>query len=519
MDMKYIFVIVFIFVILILNTNTLVSSELSEKFSPIKESYNSLVNKLTNDGNSKMSYETTAERPAGEDSGTFIQPGETSSGRYYITAAGGIQDTPKTLAGSNLSSTVRQNGSSLATGTKSGEYVTASHFYRNPELQPTRAGKTFNDIYSRKKGCDKPGELECVVNNLENAFAIEDYVIDENNRRSDNGALYGGQNPKTLIPPMMSRPMYSMDWRNSSMAVPNIINGTSNENLHLSGYLSKSDISSWDDEDRMKHVELKKNAEGDFIEDFNQARHSEEATIEHYNINNPSAVEYKEKDWSDYVKLSKGYNKGQLQKSGFPSNLPQGNCGQNERMKLYNDMLFTSNVQPGVKYRQNLIEQVNANSGISFQQQFLPRTITEVGDGILVEDHDPESAPELPKIYEKSIPSVDNVYDPRFNGYGDQTRSYVDDVTGQPRYVYDDINNVKMPNYLVRSKLDVFNFADTYGIAEPHGKSLNEMRGDAERAFLDSSIAHRNDLTVKLMRKSNAADWQRRQAPLGPHHR
>lgn len=510
-----------------MNPDAPIRAEIRQHLSPVKEGYNALINTLTNDGGAKKLYVQESTQYSGKDNGFFAQPGEmNANGTSSITKVGGVRVQPVTFADSNSQSKYNHNG---MPGGKTGEYIQQSKSASKPRVR-------FNDIYSRKKGCDKKGQLKCAVENMENAYAIQTYTVDEQNRQSPNTAMYSGQNPKTLIPPMVTRPMYSLDWRNNSLAVPNRINGASNENLHLSGYLSSADISNWEDEDRMRGVALHRDVDGDVIENFSPQESSSTKTafrdrpidqkimnprgnprdyiVENYNINNPDRVEYKEKDWSDAVNMSSGYNTGQFQKNDFPNNLPQGNCGQNEKLKEYNDRLFTTTVQPGTYYKHDVAEQINSNAGISFQQQFLPRTIKEVPGGTLYEDHDPENCPVLPAIFEKVEPNIDNVYDPRFNGYGDQTRNYVDDVTGQPRFVYDDINNVKMPNYITRNKLDTFNFGSRYGIAEPHGKSLNDIRGLAESAFLNDSTAHRDDMTVKLMRKTNAAVWQRRQAPI-----
>ena len=541
MDMKYVFIIIIIFIIIFLSMNphTPISAGIRERLSPVKEGYNALVNNITNDGGAKKLYTRESTQAEGNDNGLVAQPGKlNTNGTASITRAGGIVVRPLTVEGSNVQTNFNQNGLAINSNAKTGEYLKAPQFYSQ-----TPSGQ-FNDIYSRDKGCSEKGQLACAVENLENPYSIPTYTIDEQNRSSPNTLLYSGQNPKTLIPPMVTRPMYSVDWRNNSLSVPNIINGASNENLYLSGYLSKNDISVWEDEERMKSVSLSRDDEGDVIEnyspphasvndktipekirattarppqmqrDMNPRGNPRDYIVENYNIDNPARSEYKEKDWSDMVNMSNGYNAGQFARNDFPNNLPQGNCGQNEKLKAYNDRLFTSTIQPGTFYKQDIIDQVNANAGISFQQQFLPRTIKEVQGGTLYEDHDPETYTVLPAIFEQIEPSIDNIYDPRFNGYGDQTRNYVDAVTGQPRFVYDDINNVKMPNYITRNKLDTFNFGSRYGVAEPQGKSLNDIRGKAESAFLEDSIAHRDDLTVKLMRKSNSAEWQRRQAPI-----
>ena len=120
----------------------------------------------------------------------------------------------------------------------------------------------------------------------------------------------------------------------------------------------------------------------------------------------------------------------------------------------------------------------------------------------------------MPSVVIPPHASADNIYDPRFTGYGTSYRNYVDNVTGQPRFPYDDINAKRMPNYIVRSKIDTHNFADTYDSMQNTGLSLNDIRGKAQSAFLDDTTSHRNDITSKLMRKTNSEMWQRRIAPI-----
>ena len=304
---------------------------------------------------------------------------------------------------------------------------------------------------------------------------------------SKNNRLQGGANPKTLIPPMISRPCYGSDWRNTNMVVPNIINGSNNEDLYKSGYLSR-------DDDIQKDV------------------------VECYSVieNGPSNVDYVEKSWSDKINMADGYEK---MDSKFPSNLPQGNCGRDKLFDDYNMRLFTQTVQPGVYYKNDIIEPINSNIGISFQQEFLPRTFNDVDNGLLIEDHDPNDAPEPAIVMTIDRPDVNNTYDPRFNGYGTSYRNYVDPVVGDTRYPYDDINAIKMPNYVSRSKIDTHNFADSYGPMQNSGLSLNQIRSKAEKSFLEDTGAFRIDMMSKLMRKTNSEMWQRRVAPISGSQR
>lgn len=314
-------------------------------------------------------------------------------------------------------------------------------------------------------------------------------VVVNKNMVSQNHQLEGGANPKTRVPPMITRPMYSLDWRANSMIVPNEINGQTNENLYLSGYLSPNEDPSRDKINFAKKTDIIENYDGD--------------------------IQYGTKQWSDYVNASQGYDPKQLIDSKFPANLPQGSYARNKEFTDYNTNMFTQTVQPGVYYKDNVIEPVNANIGISFQQQFLPRTYSQSNTGLEIVDHDPNFAPPPDTIIEPvEEPNIYNVYDPRTHGYGTSYRNYVDNVTGQARFPYDDINAIKMPNYVVRSKIDTHNFGDTYGPIQNRGINLDDIRDKAQTAFLEDSLSFRNDMMTRLMRKRNAELWQLRQSPL-----
>ena len=114
--------------------------------------------------------------------------------------------------------------------------------------------------------------------------------------------------------------------------------------------------------------------------------------------------------------------------------------------------------------------------------------------------------------------SETDIYDPRFNGYGTSYRAYEDEFIGQTRFYYDDINAVRMPNYITRSNIDNLPFADKYGpIPEGHSNGNSNtcnMRKLANNGFLNSALQHRADISQKLMRKRNNELSQRRQAPI-----
>lgn len=112
-------------------------------------------------------------------------------------------------------------------------------------------------------------------------------------------------------------------------------------------------------------------------------------------------------------------------------------------------------------------------------------------------------------------PTIYNTYDPRFNRYGSDNRNYYDAQQGSQKYFYDDINAIKMPNYITRNKLDcaISPYADAYGKIDSGNISLFNARCVAEGAWVDNNLAYRNDLMKSLMRKRNEEMVQKRQAP------
>ena len=442
-------------------------------------SQNYLEGQCNNEGAS--TYETI-ENQRGCDSSPYVpEPGVNPGNKEYK-----LRNPDIILGSDNVSQT---------------QYIATKNYYIKDPIVP-------NLKYTRASDKCTTRKADCLLT-ASNPSNIPPFVVGEKGYVSANYKIVGPQNPKTKVPPMITRPMYSLDWRKSSMVVPNMINSSTNENLYLSGYLSPEDIP----RSRVEDINDETN------EDINDVSNSEtienyEDIVENYAVNAPEAVEYDKKTWSDMIDKEYGYSKTQFTESGFPNNLPQGNCGRDPIMKEYNKNLFTQTVQPGVYYRDDIIEPINSNIGISFQQQFLPRTFQEVDNGLLIEDHDPNLAPKLPMVVSTPRPDDANIYDPRFTGYGTSYRNYVDPVTGQPRFPYDDVNAKRMPSYIVRSKIDTHNFADTYDSVQNKGLALNDIRAKAQSAFMDDTTSHRDDIMSKLMRKTNAEAWQRRSAPI-----
>lgn len=221
------------------------------------------------------------------------------------------------------------------------------------------------------------------------------------------------------------------------------------------------------------------------------------------------------------INITCGYDKNNPFKSGLPTNFAAPNCIKDERMKTYNENLFTQIIEPGVYTRSEVLETPNANIGISLAQPFEPVTYRKDKSGVLYTQHDPNLITEViePNVdFCDDEPTIYDVYDPRCVGYGTSYRAYNNEFIGQPRFMYDDIDAVRMPNYLSRNNIDHLSYADTYGPMKPCESEGNintpDIRNMANQSFMNSTIQFRTELQERLMRKANNIAWQQRLAPI-----
>lgn len=375
---------------------------------------------------------------------------------------------------------------------------------------------------------------------------------------SRNKLLTGPPHPRTFTKPVIVDPAYDLDaWRDNNNIVFSQINKQTNEDLYFSGvepstccgnlenayripdefesniireptktpnYFNKEEIIepisenfTYDNQRRFniqghknKIPEQITNKYGDFMDTLKS-----EVDID---LNTKITENYI--DYPGGVNRQCGYNPTQVYNSNLPSNYPASNCEQISNVANYNKNLFTQIIQPGVYYNSDVIEPINSNIGISFNQQIEPTTCQFTNDGgILYKAHDPSMVkvvrPNDRDNISNSI-SNDNIYDPRSNGYGTSYRSYTHDVTGQTRFMYDDIDAIRMPNYITRSNIDFENYADSYGtLKEENGNPNNSnIRALAQDSWLRNSLQFRNDLTLARSRKQLAREWQQKTAPI-----
>lgn len=398
---------------------------------------------------------------------------------------------------------------------------------------------------------------------------------------SNNQKLAGPANPKTKIPVVVVPPAAALDyWGANNLVTYTAINQETNTDLYASGYAvseccgKQTEGKCWGP-DTEKNPQIPTVVEGfsDIIEDFdvpkpvvqkavipsttpqtqrerfgpnprqNQRENFtvpkpvvQKAFIPSLQNNNQGQItenyEYPylktgndrwgivQQNQPGWVNTSCGYNPEQVFTSNLPSNLAVGNCQKSAQMADYNKNLFTQNIGPDVYSISQVNEPINSNIGISFQQQLEPVTCKYDKNGLTYTEHDPRIIE--PAIAEPNLAVIDpvtesNVYDPRFSGYGTSYRAYNDKLLGQTRFMYDDINSVRMPNYISRSNIDHQPYADHYGPIpkgdEYGNKNTASIRQLANDSWLRGSLQFRTSLQQSLMRKRNNELWQLRSHP------
>jgi hypothetical protein len=359
------------------------------------------------------------------------------------------------------------------------------------------------------------------------------------NHVSANQQLAGGANPKTRVPPLVAAPSHDLDsWRNNDFVVHSQINKETNFDAEKSGYNcgilpTRCEDCVVPDQPEVKvtlnEVTLNGSVVECFRDDFNfstggrrgldseQRRQIIRDLINDLRDNEP--------------KKHKPYIRRHVRGVFLDRNLGAVNdveideiieevAGKSDDNVCFEsprrDNILTQTLQPGVFQKSHIGEPIQSNIGISYTQAWGPTEVQETNDMIKYTMRDPKNTTITPQIKEKVIGQDHaNVYDPRFTGYGTSYRSYTDQLTGRPKFFYDDVDAITMPNYVTRSKVDVFPWANTYGpdkmMSQCEGAEYRQL---ANNAFADSTLTFRTELQERLMRKRNAELWQRRAAPI-----
>ena len=383
-------------------------------------------------------------------------------------------------------------------------------------------------------------------------------IIPDQTFISSNQRLVGKANPKTLVAPVIAPPSHDWEnWKDNDFVFPSAINEKRTQDFYGSGYYT-SDEPVKPKQPVIEHYKprlLPSQPRQPYYENTYATPQTPIDVLGQYNGDWPNPINNGNNMGSNSVVPKDFLRKKemrQMESSNFsetdgvlkypgdvnrscvydpsninynlPSNFMAGNCERNDNVKELNEELFTSTVTPGVYYKSQIVEPLNSNIGISFDQQMPPRQVsTDKMGNVTYTALDPslyEPIPYVDKIDYGTAPY--EVYDPRSNGYGTSYREYEHELTGQPRFYYDDVNTARRPNYITRTNIDHLLKADSYGTVQSTNDIMSRncnSRQIAEQGILDNTIEHRTDLMTRTMRKKNAEMWQRRLAPLSAYRR
>lgn len=364
---------------------------------------------------------------------------------------------------------------------------------------------------------------------------------------SKNQRLAGPPNPKTLVAPVIAPPCYDWEyWKENDFVFPSAINEKRTQDYYGSGYFTSDEPLIEKYEPKMLPTKPSQPYyENKYVTPQNPidvlGKYNGKYPYDIHNGNDMGSSVVVPKDFQSHLDQpiydAKQFRKtnGVQQYSGdvnrsctydptnidfdLPTNYMAGNCERNDRVKELNNELFTSTITPGIYYKNQIIEPLNWNVGISFDQQIPPRqkSVDKAGN-ITYTALDPSLYEPIPNVDHTDYGTAPNeVYDPRTNGYGTSYREYEHKITGQPRFYYDDVNAVRRPNYIIRTNIDHLLKADSYGIVEDTNNIMSRncnSRKIAEEGIVDDTLSFRTDMMTRLMRKKNSEMWQQRLAPL-----
>ena len=203
---------------------------------------------------------------------------------------------------------------------------------------------------------------------------------------------------------------------------------------------------------------------------------------------------------------------------------------------------YLTNIQPTEYSYSDVTYPINSNLGISYTPAHPPVVLDQVATPIgtyplfhsidpqLIRDQNipPERLQELPRRTQWSAKysgfdaapgtvNFEDIYDPRFNSYGDPYRSYGDVNLGQVQYYYGDVDAYRYPNFGIRSKVDFIDYTDPMGRVLPEydrNVGVEDIKQTVHDQYNADTMYFREDLQERLMRKRNRELWQLRAMPL-----
>lgn len=338
-----------------------------------------------------------------------------------------------------------------------------------------------------------------------------------------NQSLVGGANPKTKIAPIIPTPIWDDSWTPNDFVVPFKINDQKRQELSQNGYLT------WDKEIPTCSAEVQRG----ILDTYSCVPPSklpsrgpppppqQPAIRENFSPPIYDGSSYGIPPPQSSMDAPYGYFP-ENSRYNYPVNMPPDRCMASPEMMDYNKNLFSVPLQPGV-YTRSQVNQPDAsmyNLGISYTQPHLPYECRMDDRGnMMIDEFDPNQYPSEyllrgrdQNARDPSLIPRNEIYDPRLTGYGTSYRSYVDPMTGRPKFYYDDVDAHTQYNFISRNNIDFTNFAP--GAGPYDGLPPDNIRQLANQTYHNDQMKARTELQYRLMAKNSHREWQRRSAPI-----
>lgn len=393
-----------------------------------------------------------------------------------------------------------------------------------------------NGIYPNTNCCNSsnsktPLYIPYQSNNLQlfdtsNTTGYADKEVPLEETISTNQRLVGPPNSRTLVQPVIPSPIYNFEvWALNDFVVPTMINDHRRQELYQNGYIisqnypqKPSTMSSPTPSTPYPNLSYPTVSAKPIIESYSSFQNNGE-----YPIDKATRIQsYNQTQYNipinEAVNTSCGYHPKNID-SNLPINYSATSQQLSDPMKQYNDNLFSIPLQPGI-YTKSQVNQPYAsmyNLGISQDQPFLPTLSSSnpsQNQSLKFTEYDPSNVHLERKEFKPTYPLRNEIYDPRYTGYGTSYRHYIEPMTGQSRFYYDDIEQITQPNYITRNKLDVFGFGSQIGNPSEPVLQGDLLRNQANNNYIDNQLMYRTELQQRLLHKNNNRQWQQRQAPI-----
>ena len=203
--------------------------------------------------------------------------------------------------------------------------------------------------------------------------------------------------------------------------------------------------------------------------------------------------------------------------------------------------IYLQNIQPNMySYSMNQ-EPINSNIGITYNPQPVPRFLDQVNnagtDMPLYTRIDPQlvrsdgtqgqinaqplrtewSANYSNYVAPEGSVNFEDIYDSRFNSYGDGYRNYQDLTSSTTKYYYSDVDRIRQPNFISRSNVDEMIFTTPQGQSWPDIRSnmnLDNIRPMVASQYDADDLFRRQDQMSLYMNKIDRTNYQQKYMPL-----